>query len=112
VQRISRVLVAHVTNLTPPGSDDPKKRGGGYEYKLVAVDVAAANGDEHRVYLAGGSEAYKRGEVMGMQLRDPLLSVMSEAYEREQVYEEAKEASAAARAAAEAGLLLPSRVSD
>ena len=37
-----------------------------------------------------------------MQLRDPLLSVMSDDYEREQVYEEAKEASAAARAPAEA----------
>lgn len=57
---------------------EAKKKGGGYDYKLVAVDVAAPNGDEHRVYLAGGSEAYTRGEVMGMQLREPLLSAMSE----------------------------------
>lgn len=63
-----------------------------HEYALVAVDVAADNGDEHRVYLAGGSARYaKQGEVTGMYMREALVSVASEAYEAEQRGEEAEE---------------------
>ena len=59
--------------------------GDPHEYALVAVDVAADNGGEHRVYLAGGSERYaKQGEVTGMHMREALVSVASEAYEAEQ----------------------------
>ena len=44
-------------------------------------------GDEHRFYLAGGSQEYRKSEVLGVQLRDPLLVVMSPQYEFEQVGE-------------------------
>lgn len=72
---------------------EAKKRGvlavDPYDYKLVAVDVSADDGGEHRVYLAGGSDRYvKQGEVTGMQLRESLVSVMSASYEREQRSEE------------------------
>ena len=85
----------------PIGWGDP------HEYALVAVDVAADNGDEHRVYLAGGSARYaKQGEVTGMHMREALVSVASEAYEAEQRGEEAEEDERArgerARARAEA----------
>lgn len=74
-----------------------------HEYALVAVDVAADNGDEHRVYLAGGSERYaKQGEVTGMHMREALVSVASEAYEAEQRGEEAEEDARVTRARARA----------
>lgn len=77
--------------------------GDPHEYALVAVDVAADNGDEHRVYLAGGSERYaKQGEVTGMHMREALVSVASEAYEAEQRGEEAEEDERSRREKAEA----------
>ena len=77
--------------------------GDPHEYALVAVDVAADNGDEHRVYLAGGSERYaKQGEVTGMHMREALVSVASEAYEAEQRGEEAEEDERARRERAQA----------
>lgn len=81
---------------------EANKTRGGYEYKTAAVDVAATNGDEHRVYLAGGASRRATAEAIGPSLREPLEATMSEAYERERAREEEEEASAARRAAADA----------
>ena len=47
---------------------------GRYIYKLLAVDVPAAEGAEQRLFLEGDNSIYSRGGVMS-ELRDPFLRV-------------------------------------
>ena len=74
----------------------------GYAYKTIVVDVAANDGGEHRVHLAGGATRRAAAEAIGPSLRAPLEAMLSEAYERERAREEEEEAAAARRAAEDA----------
>lgn len=47
---------------------------GKYVYKLLAVDVPAASGQEQRLYVEGNDRIYNRGSVV-KELRDPFLNV-------------------------------------
>ena len=69
----------------------------GYAYKTIVVDVAANDGGEHRVHLAGRRDGRAAAEAIGPSLRAPLEAMLSEAYERERAREEEEEAAAARR---------------
>eukprot|EP00884_Botryococcus_braunii_P014833 jgi/Botrbrau1/23350/Bobra.0051s0009.1 len=62
---------------------EAKKRKGKYVYKLLAVDVPAAGGQEQRLYVEGNERLYNRGSVV-KELRDPFLNAVAlkETYER------------------------------
>jgi hypothetical protein len=54
---------------------EAKRKGGQYQFKLLAVDVSAPGARaEERFYLAGGAAGYARGNVLG-ELREPFLKV-------------------------------------
>ncbi|XP_024395053.1 uncharacterized protein [Physcomitrium patens] len=105
-------------------SIEVKKKGGQYDFKLLAVDIPTIGAD-HRVYLIGDENEYRVGGGLISDLRDPIVKAMAaqkefeerdekeeqddlrrewehkQASERERIEKQEREAAAAEQAATE-----------
>lgn len=70
---VCSVCCSH-TLLTPSAPYALAVLQGRYVFKLLAVDVPAAEGSEQRLFIDGDNSIYSRGGVMS-ELRDPFLRV-------------------------------------
>lgn len=58
-------------------SVEVKNKKGGYDMKLLAVDIPMSSGPDQRLFLIGDEEEYRIGGGLIGELRDPVLKAMN-----------------------------------